>query len=157
MLDVRAKGVEGGELGPALGTSGGGIRMRGELDEDAVLGIAVLAEEGQGLLVGIGDLEDAGAGVVEAAMDRIGNRGIDGVAEARHGIGFTEQAAASYPCLIYPCASRPRAEPFLKFTRWAAFSVNFGDAGGQIAGKNRGTESETPYLIRASDGRGGGI
>jgi hypothetical protein len=59
--------------------------MRGKLDEDAVLSITVLAEEGQGLMVGVGDLEDAGAELEQAAPNRIGDRRINGVTEASHG------------------------------------------------------------------------
>jgi hypothetical protein len=77
VLEVLLQRLVIGEVGPACGAGRLNAGIGGELDEDAVPGIAVLTKEPQGLVVGFSDFEEALAELKHAVIDPKGDRAIE--------------------------------------------------------------------------------
>jgi hypothetical protein len=99
VVEVALKGLLIGELGPARSAGRGGSGMRGELDDEAVLGVGMLPEECKNPAIIVGDFELSLGEPVQAALDRVSDRGILDMPEAGHGGEFTGSGTASYQAL----------------------------------------------------------
>jgi hypothetical protein len=100
VLKVLLQRLVIGEVGPARGAGRLRAGIGGELDEGAVPGIAVLTKEPQGLVVDFSDFEEALAELKHAVIDPKGDRGIEGVTEADHGVGIHALWGNFLPSLV---------------------------------------------------------